>query len=279
MAQTEMSGNAGAVHRNRADAPGQVKSAQRVIDVLNLLGHYEGSRTHAQIAEELAIPKSSLSQILHTLASARYVELDTRTRGYSLGPSITELSHATGLRRGLVEAASGVLERLTEQTGESSALNLRDGDDMRVAATVLGPNRIVAHLRLDDRAPLHATSGGQVMLAFLANATREDYLSRVRLKRYARNSLVDVASLRRKLDDIAEKRYAVVEEEYTPGIGGISCPLTANGKLVGSLGITIPMQRFTEDLKATALGALDAAAKSIHHRFDASACSGLQDTK
>ncbi len=251
----------------RPAASGDVKSALRVIQLLNLLGQWGSPRTHVQIAEELNIPKSSLTQVLKTLLRHDYLAFDAERRGYLLGPAVTELAGRSRSKRELEEAAAPVLEWLTQQTGESSALNLREGDDHRVAATVISPHRIVAHLRLGDHAPLHATSGGQAILAHLPPAMRDEYLDRARYQRFARNSLMSAEAVRQKLDAIAAAGYATVEEEFTPGIGGIARPiLSPQGQPLASLSVTVPAERMTPELRETALAAIDKAVTSLKHR-------------
>lgn len=253
--------------RRPAENSRDVKSALRVIQVLDLLGQWGGARTHAQIAEELNIPKSSLTAIVQTLVRQDYLTFDSDTRGYALGPAIEALARRSSAKRELVATAGPVLSWLTEETGESSALNVREGDDHRVAATVLSPRRIVAHLRLGDRAPLHATSGGQVILAHLPDDACADYLARTRYERFAKNALMSADAVRDKLDTIRADGFAMVEEEYTPGIGGVARPIfDAKGRPLGSLSVTVPVQRLTPELRDRALVALERAIRSLRHR-------------
>lgn len=252
----------------QGQSSGDVKSALRVMGILDLLGRWGGERTHVQIAEELNIPKSSLTQVLKTLVRHDYVAFNPATRGFSLGPAILTLASKARASRDLAKVSGPLLEFLTETTGESSALNVREGDDHRVVATVLSPHRIVAHLRSGDTAPLHATSGGQVILAHLPKDVQDDYLSRARFTRYAENSLPNAEAARDKLARIRADGFARVMEEFTPGIGGIARPiLDGEGRPVASLSITVPVGRLTEDLAGRALVALDRAIASLRHRM------------
>ena len=253
--------------RRTASGSGDVKSALRVVQVLDLLGRWGGARTHVQIAEELNIPKSSLTQVLKTLVRHNYLSYSPETRGYMLGSAIDELAGQSRSKRELESTSAPVLDWLTEVTGESSALNVREGDDHRVANTVLSSHRIVAHLRLGDRAPLHATSGGQVILAHLTEQQREEYLGRARYRKFAKNSLTSASAVRQKLMMIANDGFATVDQEYTPGIGGIARPiLDERGRPLASLSITVPTDRLTGELRRSALRALDKAITSLKHR-------------
>lgn len=51
-----------------------VKSAARVLDILELLASSGRAMTHAEIGRRTAIPKSSLTQLLRNLAERGYVE-------------------------------------------------------------------------------------------------------------------------------------------------------------------------------------------------------------
>ncbi|NQV98309.1 MAG: IclR family transcriptional regulator [Rhodospirillales bacterium] len=251
----------------RPSAAGTVKSAMRVIEVLDLLGRWRGDRSHNQIAEELNIPKSSLSQLLKTLVQREYLTYLPESRTYALGPAIDKLAAQARRTRDLAEVAQPVLEWLSETTSESIALNYMNGDSHEVVATILSPRRIVAHLRLGEKAPLHATSGGQVILAHLTTAQQESYLKRADYQRFARNSLMDAAAVRNKLARIAADGFAVVVEEFTPGIGGIARPVFGPNRVpLASLSVTVPVDRFNSDFQEQANRSLARAVTSLSHR-------------
>lgn len=255
--------------RRSADSKssGDVKSALRVIDVLDLLGRRHAERTHNQIAEELNIPKSSLTQILQTLVRHEYLSFNLDTKGYALGPAIDKLSAGARVTKDLVSVSGSVLSWLTAETTESSALNFIVGDELEVVATQMSPQRVLAHLRLGDRAPLHSTSGGQAMLAFLGETQLNSYLERVRFEKYARNTLMSVGEVRAKLERIRKDGYAIVNEEFTPGVGGISRPIfDADGNPIASIGITVPVTRFSEQFRNKAGDMVARAVLSLGHR-------------
>ncbi|MEV8410218.1 helix-turn-helix domain-containing protein [Streptomyces niveus] len=69
----------------RGRKPDEVKSAARVLEVLELLGT-EGARLSlAEMASAMAVPKSSLHAILRTMEARRWVDLDASGTRYSLG--------------------------------------------------------------------------------------------------------------------------------------------------------------------------------------------------
>jgi hypothetical protein len=64
---------------------GVVKSADRVLDLFELLGRWGAEMSHTDLVEALQIPKSSLTQLLRNLVSRGYIEFSPSTKGYRLG--------------------------------------------------------------------------------------------------------------------------------------------------------------------------------------------------
>jgi DNA-binding IclR family transcriptional regulator len=227
------------------NAQAAVKSADRVLDLLELLAHAGRGMSHSDISEVLEIPKSSLTQLLKNLLARGYVETTPNGRGYRVGDALLSLSENTGQIRNLASHAEATLSDLTRETGESSALNQLKGDQAEVVATVLGPARLVTHMRLGDLAPLYATSGGKAILAHMPGALQRDYFSRVRFEAATPATLKTVQALRRQLAAVRKSGFASAHQEWTPGIVGIAVPLLdVAGAPLGSINVAIPSARF-----------------------------------
>ena len=237
-----------------SDTPqGSVKSADRVLDLFELLAHAGREISHSDIAETLQIPKSSLTQLLRNLIARGYVEITASGRGYRLGATLLSLSHSAGQARDLVAQVDGFLADITRETGESSALNQRKGDQAEVMATVLGPARLVTHMRLGDLAPLYATSGGKAILAHMPVEDQDDYLSRVRFEPATPATLRSAKALQQQLGRVRDTGYSYSHEEWTPGIVGVGVAvLDGSGKPLGAVNVAIPAIRFDPAAKAKA---------------------------
>ena len=69
---------------SEAPAPAAVKSADRTVELLELLSRTSEPLTLSEIQRELSYPKSSLFVLLRTLVARGWVETDRRGTGYSL---------------------------------------------------------------------------------------------------------------------------------------------------------------------------------------------------
>ena len=245
-----------------------VKSADRVLDLFELLAHAGREMAHNEIADVLQIPKSSLTQLLRNLIARGYVEVTSNGRGYRLGATLLSLSHSAGRARDLVELADAFLAEITRETGESSALNQLKGDHAEVVATILGPARLVTHMRLGDLAPLYATSGGKAILAHMPAEYQNEYLRHVRFEATTPATLRSAKAVRQQLASIRDTGFAYSHEEWTPGIVGIGVPvLDGSGAPLGAINVAIPAARFDPAIKARAEAALRRVTDDLHRHL------------
>ncbi|MEX0405883.1 IclR family transcriptional regulator [Aquibium sp. LZ166] len=254
--------------RAPAAEQGSVKSATRVLDLFEFLGRWDAEKTHTEIAEELAIPKSSLTQLLKTLVRREYLTYVPLSKGYELGPAIAKLARRIKDGNDIVAVAESVLTWIASETQESCALNFIKGDKSEVVACVMSPRRLLYHMRLGDTAPLYATSGGKALLAHLPPEMLEDYLARVVFEKITPNTIDSVAALRSELAEVKRTGLAFVVEEFTPGIAGVARPiLGASGYPLGSINIALPISRFDEAARTHCIAVLTRASATIDQRL------------
>ncbi len=253
-----------------AAVPGTVKSADRVLTLFELLGTWGREMSHTEIAEALGIPKSSLTQLLRNMVSRDWLAYSPSSKGYTLGSAFGRLARRAGRAADLASVAGPVLAELTARTAESSALNVLKGDMAEVAATVLGPQRLVSHMRLGDLAPLYATSGAKVILAHLPAEMQDEYLRRATFAPATPATIRTVRALRIQLRKIRQDGLAWSFEEWTPGITGLARPvLSPSGDVLGSVNVAMPSVRYTDAVGACVADALARAVEAIRQGIGA----------
>ncbi len=245
-----------------------VKSANRVLDLFELLGRWGQEMSHSEIAAALNIPKSSLSQLLPNLVDRGYIEFVPLSKGYRLGSKLTALVRDVSQSKNLNELVLPILAELTAQSGESTALNVMNGDFSEVFASVSSPQRLVSHMRSGDLAPLYATSGGKAILAFMNDAKLEDYLKRVKLKHVTKNTISSLTELRRQIATIRREKTAYAFEEFTPGIVGIAVPiLSETDQALGSINVVMPAVRYNSKVRDHVVELLERGHKLVRQQL------------
>lgn len=247
---------------------GSVKSADRVLDLFELLGDWNREMSHGEIANRLSIPKSSLTPLLRVLVARSYIEYHHVTKGYRLGRAFERLAQRSSERRSLADIVHPVLEAMTLATGESSIMNQVSGDDGETTDAVTGPHRLVSHMRVGDMGPLYALSGGKAILARMPTEMVEDYLARVQFEQITPSTIRSADQLRRELDGVRRLGFATSIEEFTLGIAGIGMPILApDGFPVAAISVVLPVVRLDQAATDTAVSALHVAVKAITDRL------------
>ncbi len=262
------SGDAKGINQRTVPEFGAVKSATRVLDLFESLGRWDAEKTHVEIAIELGIPKSSLTQLLKTLVHRGYLSYVPESKGYELGPAIANLAKRVNDGTDLMSASRTVLPWVTSETQESCALNVLKGTLTEVKACVMGPNRLMYHMHLGDTAPLYATSGGKAILANLPVEMRKEYMAQVKFEQFTPNTITSVKRLEKDLAKARSTGYAFVTEEYTRGIIGVALPiLNKLGFPIASVNIAIPTVRYNDGVRDLCLRTLAKAVDTFRSQM------------
>ncbi len=221
-----------------------VKSADRVLDVLELLAVLGRSLSHTEIAQRTGIPKSSLTQILRNLVERNYVYMDPVNRRYQLGEGAYALARQGANITRMVQIAQPALDQLTESIQESSALYILQGDHTERICSARATRARLYSMHLGVRAPLYAASSGKMFLAMMSPEARETYLARVRFERLTDRTLQSATALRRQLPKIRQEQVAFSQGEFTTDVLGISVPVfNRDLAMIAAVGIAGPASR------------------------------------
>lgn len=251
-----------------------VKSADRVLDVLETLAGRSRGLTHTELSTELDIPKSSLSKLVGNLTERGYLKFVPGPNVYEIGDGLLLLLNRQKFNQEMPGRAQQVCERLTRQTQESSSFNVQEG---RLATRICGANSqqpLTFMMNVGQSAPLHSVSSGKIMLAWQTPLQIEDYLANVDLEPITPKTLTDKMRLMEQLKSVRENEVAWSEEEYTVGIVGVAVPVVNDdAKLIGALNIAFPAVRDSAAQREKMVKVLREAAASLHNNLKSSELS------
>jgi DNA-binding IclR family transcriptional regulator len=114
-----------------------------------------------------------------------------------------------------------------------------------------------------DRRPLHATSSGKAILAFLSEDEREEIFKSLSLDRHTARTVTTLAALRASLGEVRRKGVCVTIEEVVPGASGIAAPVfDHHGRVAWACAIGGPTNRVRPRIRALA-AQVKAAARAL----------------
>ena len=145
------------------------------------------------------------------------------------------------LVRSLAAVGRPVLTDLAAGSGEAAG----DGDLVHYIDQVDTPNPVAVRDWTGARAPLHAVSSGQVLLAFRTPAAIERYLVQPSLEQFTPRTLADAEAIRERLRNVRRRGYAWAIEEFDPGISSVAAPIAdSSGEVIAAVHIHGPSYRF-----------------------------------
>lgn len=223
-----------------------VKSAARVLDLLELFAVSHAPMGVSEVSRLLSIPKSSAQSLLATLVSRAY--LVRSGAAYELPHDRKRGRWVGGALPRLVKVAEPTMQRLAEASGESAFLNvLLPNGELKYVAKAVSSNVVRYDAPLTSTRPAYCTSSGLLLLAHLDPAELDDYFARVKLERQTPETATDRRALLALLQRARRQGYAELRDAHVQGATGVAAPVFDCGdRPVAALSLAAPTVRFAK---------------------------------
>lgn len=217
-----------------------VKSALRVIEILELLGGSSGDVKLGEIAARLALPKSSAHALLSTLRETGYVERRGGTGGYRLGLRLLSLAALARGAQPISERSRELLNDASRKTGLTSSLAVLDGLEVvsiECAEAQAAPVRVT--VRPGARLPAHATASGKVLLGELSDAELSGLLDQIDWRSLTPLTITSPAGLKTEIARYRRDGFAIDDEEAFTEVASLAAPVRdAQGAVTAAVAFT-----------------------------------------
>lgn len=205
-----------------------------------------------ELCARTGLPRATAHRLAVGLEVHRLLARDN-TGMWRPGPALAEL--AAGATDPLLEAASAVLPRLREITGESVQLYRLDGNARICVAALEPPVGLRDTVPVGARLPLTAGSAAKVLLAW-ADADLQ------------RTILADAVFGERALTEVRKRGWAQSAAERASGVASVSAPVRdAGGTVIAAVSVSGPIDRMGRRPGARWAADLVAAAEALHKRL------------
>lgn len=198
---------------------------EKGLDILELLAAAAAPLSTRAIADRLGRSKAEIFRMVFVLVERGYLDRDEADR-LRLTNRLFELGMRTPRPRQLVEIAIPVMERLSEETGQSAHLVVVNQGETVVIATTTGSADVSFALRLGYRRPVLEATSGLLVLAFQPPAVRRRMLAKsLGQPRPGSGPGRDEVALMALLDAIRREGSRVSESRDVVGVTDIGVPL------------------------------------------------------
>ena len=209
--------------------PADSGTVARAIAVLRAVVESGDGTQIKRISADLGLPASTVHRLLDLLMREGMVERDEEAPTYRTGREFLRLSSVVMSRHPLQAIAAPLLEQAVASVNETAYLCLYLPRERRLT--------FASHVESTHPQTLLTGASGRSILAFLP----QDEITAV----LAREGLAGHLDLAQELAAIRARGYALSFGQRIAGAVGIFAPVYgAGGRVTGSLGFTIPEQRF-----------------------------------
>jgi DNA-binding IclR family transcriptional regulator len=229
-------------------SPYQVQVLDRALSILEILSSDGAEFAPAEVSEQLGLHKSTTHRLLAVLERHRLVWRNPQTGKYRLGLKLFELGSKAVAQLDLRERVRPYLERLVLKTGETAHLCILNDGEMLSLANVESPRTLRTPSTVGRRTPLHCTSVGKALLAFLPEGEAESLIKERELRAYTGKTITKLARLKSEWRLVRERGYAVDDEEIEDGMRCIGAPVRDySGRVIAAISIAGAAFRLTDE--------------------------------
>ena len=244
-----------------------VPALENAFGILKLLSRKRfRESTVTEISNALSLSPATCYRILQSLEGLSIVRYLEDKKRYTLGPYLVVLGERAKEHLDYISVIMPYLEKLTKETGMTSMLVNKIGDDKLAIVAKAEASDFGVSVSIGRHFSITDGSFGMCFLAFLDKEIREYYLKQVQgLKSFTEN---EIQLIEEEIEKLKDNGYCITYGEYIKGICGIAAPIFSLGDKVEMsielIGFTSQFEK--EDLHSKGLlikGAADEISRKI----------------
>jgi DNA-binding IclR family transcriptional regulator len=233
---------------NSPASPSGAQTIRRAIRALKLIAAHPAPGIRlVDFAAQMELERPTAHRLLKALAAEGMLTQHAKSRRYSLGSLVFELGIAAAHQFNLYDICQPVLTALSEQTGDTSFLFVRSGNDAICISRVQGTYPIqTPAVPVGSRQPLGVNAGGLALLSALSKGEVEEILAAVapRLSVYGNLDTEQMLELWKRARDAG---YALIGNRAVPGVTAMGLPVMSKSDLpIAAITVAAIHSRMTE---------------------------------
>jgi IclR family transcriptional regulator, pca regulon regulatory protein len=256
-----------------ASHPNGSQGLERGLAILSAFGSRRPVLGVSELGREIGLTRSTTHRYVATLAALGYLQQETGSRKYRLGPRVLDLGFSAITSMELREVAAPHLRQLSDDTGFTVNMAILDSIDIvyveRCRSAGKGQHEIDLNLHVGARLPAYCTSLGKVLLAYLPPDEQAARLDQIDFTRRGPNTITSRDALAEELNRIRRQGYAINNEELAYGLRSIAVPvLDRDGRAAGAINLAVHSSLVSiEDLGVRLSAVLKRTAADISARL------------
>jgi len=224
-----------------------VQTIERVALILDILGQNPQGVSVKDLSVKTSLPRGTTHRLLSSLAYFDFVRQNGTNKNYFLGFKLVELGNLLINQLDFRNEARPFMLELAEKTKETVHLVVLDQNEaLYIDKVALNQTGLQMMSRVGSRIPLHSSSVGKVLAAYLDEDELDRMINAKGLPRRTKNTITNLLRFKKHIKNVKAKGYAIDDEENENGIRWVSAPIRdENGLVIGAMSISGPAIRLT----------------------------------
>ena len=226
-----------------------VNPLTKALEVLKCVGRVPEPMSLKEIALLTSLPKTTVFRYLRTFEAAGMIVHDKSRDLYRIDTRILGMINIGREMERLRKICLPHMQALAQISGETINLGVMEGSDIVYIEIVESTRASKSQARVGGRHPIHTTSIGKAMLAYMSMEDQSAALPKV-LRQRTRRSIYERQLLERELEEVRSRRFAEDDMENEDGAACIGTPIfNAAGAVIAGLSISAPVAKVSEEWK------------------------------
>lgn len=207
-------------------------------------GTKQRSAAFVEVAEAVPFARTTVHRILYSLEKLGYIEKDEIKSHYHLTSKFFDLTGPAIHFRRLQTVAKPVMQNLLLRFGETINLGVLDDGQVAYLEVLQSPSALRIAAVPGERNPVHCTSLGKAMAAFLPEKELDALLDQHPLIRRTPKTITQKKHLIEHLASVRERAVALDMEENLTGVICVAAPIFDHtGRVIAGLSVSGPSSR------------------------------------
>lgn len=236
----------------------------RLLLVLEAMAKAGVPVTPTEVNQTLGLPKPTIHRLFSTLETEGFIQREIDGRGYSPGLRLRNMSTGIISSLRIRTARVAVLSKLADEVGETCNIALPDRDAMIYLDRVETKWPLRIQLPIGSRVPFYCTASGKMYLSSLDNRHLKNYALATSMEARTKSTITKPDTLIEEIKNIREVGYSLDRCEFMEGMTAVAVPIfEGNGRLVSTLSVHAPEQRFPLPRAVECVGLLKESARQL----------------
>lgn len=229
---------------NRDHSKRTIRSVEIAFSIIDVLQERNGIGV-TEIADELGHSKSTVHDHLRTLEQQRIIVREER--GYRLSLRFLDMAKHIRDQVGNYDVIRDEIDMLAEESGEIAQFGIEEHGQVSYYYKATGEQAVVTRSHPGLQQPMHSTALGKAILAHLPPERTEEIVRSIEFTQQTAQTISTRDELYDMLDEVAQRGYAVDDEENVEGVRCVAAPVKDGTTAFGAISISGPSSRFTDE--------------------------------